>query len=234
MPVTIIDLVVHDLRFPTSKELDGSDAMNPDPDYSAAYCILKTDNSPHEGHGFTFTIGRGNQLCCSAIESLRPLIVGQTLEDIECNLGAFWRRITGDSQLRWVGPEKGVIHMATGAVVNAVWDLLCKVAGKPLWRYLCDMTPEQLVRCIDFRYISDAITPAQAVDMLTKLEPSKSERISHLEAQGCTKMPLSTISAAAPSSIVFPPLRPRIHHQRRLARMLVAPALSLICALRTS
>jgi L-fuconate dehydratase len=224
MPVTIIDLVVHDLRFPTSKELDGSDAMNPDPDYSAAYCILKTDNSHHEGHGFTFTIGRGNQLCCSAIESLRPLIVGQTLEDIESNLGAFWRRITGDSQLRWVGPEKGVIHMATGAVVNAVWDLLCKVAGKPLWRYLCDMTPEQLVRCIDFRYISDAITPAQAVDMLTKLEPSKSERISHLEAQGCTKMPLSTTSAAASSSLVFPPLRPRIHHQRRLARMLVTPA----------
>ncbi len=185
MPVTIIDLVVHDLRFPTSKQLDGSDAMNPDPDYSAAYCILKTDSCAHEGHGFTFTIGRGNQLCCSAIESLRPLIIGQTLEDIESNLGVFWRRMTSDSQLRWVGPEKGVIHMATGAVVNAVWDLISKVAGKPLWRYLSDMTPEQLVRCIDFRYISDAITPAEALEMLKKLEPTKSERIAHLEAHDC-------------------------------------------------
>ena len=186
MTVTIVDLTVHDLRFPTSKQLDGSDAMNPDPDYSAAYCVLKTDAGVHEGHGFTFTIGRGNQLCCSAIESLRPLIIGQTLEEIEGNLGGFWRRMTGDSQLRWVGPEKGVIHMATGAVVNAVWDLLCKTAGKPLWRYLSDMSAEQLVRCIDFRYISDAITPAEALEMLKKLEATKAERISSLEAQGCT------------------------------------------------
>jgi L-fuconate dehydratase len=114
------------------------------------------------------------------------LIHGQTLEEIEGTLGGFWRRITGDSQLRWVGPEKGVIHMATGAVVNAVWDLLCKTAGKPLWRYLSDMTSEQLVRCIDFRYISDALTPAEALEMLKKLEGTKSERIAVLEAQGCT------------------------------------------------
>jgi L-fuconate dehydratase len=186
MSVTIIDLSVHDIRFPTSKQLDGSDAMNPDPDYSAAYCVLKTDAGTHEGHGFTFTIGRGNKLCCSAIECLRPLVIGQTLQEIESNLGGFWRRITGDSQLRWVGPEKGVIHMATGAVVNAVWDLLSKVAGKPLWRYLSDMTPQQLVRCIDFRYISDAITPAEALEMLQKLHSTKSDRIAELEAQGCT------------------------------------------------
>lgn len=216
MPVTIIDLVVHDLRFPTSKQLDGSDAMNPDPDYSAAYCVLKTDSCAHEGHGFTFTIGRGNQLCCSAIESLRPLIIGLTLEGIEGNLGAFWRRMTSDSQLRWVGPEKGVIHMATGAVVNAVWDLICKVAGKPLWRYLSDMTPEQLVRCIDFRYISDAITPSEALEMLQKLDSTKAERIAHLEAHDCT----DTSSPTPPTPNISPLLfRSCLHHQRRLAWM---------------
>jgi len=131
MATTISALDVHDLRFPTSRELDGSDAMNPDPDYSAAYCVLRTAGGP-EGHGFTFTIGRGNQLCCQAIEALRPLVVGQSLEAIAADMAGFWRRITGDSQLRWVGPEKGVIHMATGAVVNAVWDLLAKRAGRPL------------------------------------------------------------------------------------------------------
>ena len=147
MPLTITELTVHDLRFPTSKHLDGSDAMNPDPDYSAAYCVLHTSDgstltpspSPNsslgagrggpEGHGMTFTIGRGNDLCCRGIEALRPLIVGQTLEAITADMGKFWRHITGDSQLRWVGPEKGVIHLATAAVVNAVWDLWAKVAG---------------------------------------------------------------------------------------------------------
>jgi L-fuconate dehydratase len=222
MPVTIVDLTVHDLRFPTSKHLDGSDAMNPDPDYSAAYCILKTDVGTHEGHGFTFTIGRGNHICCAAIECLRPLIIGQTLEDIADDLGGFWRRITGDSQLRWIGPEKGAMHMATGALVNAVWDLLCKVAGKPLWRFLSDMTPEQLVRCIDFRYISDAITPPEALEMLKKLEPTKAERVAHLEAQGCKHI-LSRL-IFQPALFYSPPSRPRLHHQRRLARMSAARA----------
>jgi hypothetical protein len=131
------------------------------------------------------------------------LIIGQTLEDIEGNLGVFWRRMTSDSQLRWVGPEKGVIHMATGAVVNAVWDLICKVAGKPLWRYLSEMTPEQLVRCIDFRYISDAITPSEALEMLQKLEPTKAERIAYLEAHDCMN-----ILVLCPFLNQHPPLPP--------------------------
>ncbi len=156
MPSTITDLTVHDLRFPTSRQLDGSDAMNPAPDYSAAYCILHTPGGGPAGHGMTFTIGRGNELCCQAIEALRPLIVGQSLEAIAADMGGFWRRITGDSQLRWVGPEKGVIHLATAAVVNAVWDLWAKVEGKPLWKLLADVSPEALVRCIDFRSLTDA------------------------------------------------------------------------------
>ncbi len=184
MPLTITDLTVHDLRFPTSKQLDGSDAMNPDPDYSAAYCILHTSDDRFAGHGMTFTIGRGNELCCRAIEALRPLIVGQSLETIAADMGGFWRRITGDSQLRWVGPEKGVIHLATAAVVNAVWDLWAKVEGKPLWKLLTDMSPEALVRCIDFRYLTDALTPAEAVEILRRLEPGRAERIARLQAEG--------------------------------------------------
>src|SRR5947207_3064511 len=129
----ITDVIAKDIRFPTSRQLDGSDAMNPDPDYSAAYCILKTDGDL-EGHGLTFTIGRGNELCVAAINSLKPLIVGQKLEKIAADMRGFWQHITGDSQLRWVGPEKGVIHMATASVVNAVWDLYAKSEKKPLWK----------------------------------------------------------------------------------------------------
>ena len=132
MPITITNITVHDIRFPTSIELDGSDAMNPDPDYSAAYVMLHTDNPKLIGHGLTFTIGRGNEICCAAIESLKPLILGRTLESFTADMGAFWRHITGDSQLRWIGPEKGVIHLATAAVVNAVWDLWGRSVGKPL------------------------------------------------------------------------------------------------------
>jgi L-fuconate dehydratase len=187
MPRTprIIDLVAHDIRFPTSRTLDGSDAMNPDPDYSAAYAILETDseNGP-QGHGLTFTIGRGNDLCVRAIEALRPLVVGRSLSDFAADPGRFWRHLTSDSQLRWVGPEKGVIHLATAAVVNALWDLYAKSVGKPLWRLLCDMTPEELVRCIDFRYITDALTPVEALAILKSLEPTKSDRIAQMEADG--------------------------------------------------
>ncbi|MFZ4814908.1 MAG: L-fuconate dehydratase [Phototrophicaceae bacterium] len=175
MPITITDLIARDIRFPTSKESDGSDAMNPDPDYSAAYVVLKTD-SDLEGHGLTFTIGRGNELCVAAALALKPLIVGRTLESFTEDMGAFWRHITGDSQLRWVGPEKGVIHLATAAVVNAVWDLYAKAAGKPLWKLLVDMSPEELVRCVDFRYITDAITPEEAIAMLRPLQDSKDDR----------------------------------------------------------
>ena len=182
---TITNITVRDVRFPTSKALDGSDAMNPDPDYSAAYVILHTNHPDGlAGHGLTFTIGRGNELCVAAIHSLRHLIVGHTLESFMADMGAFWQHITGDSQLRWVGPEKGVIHLATGAVVNAVWDLYAKIEGKPLWRLLAEMSPEALVRCIDFRYITDAITPAEALELLRHKAPTRAERIAHLEAEG--------------------------------------------------
>jgi L-fuconate dehydratase len=193
MPTTITRVSVHDLRFPTSKTLDGSDAMNPDPDYSAAYCVLHTDRADGvAGHGMTFTIGRGNELCAAAIESLAPLVVGRTLESFTENLGVFWRHITGDSQLRWVGPEKGVIHLATAAVVNAVWDLYAKVEKKPLWRLLADMTPEEIVRAIDFRYITDELTPGSALEILRQQAPTKAERIRRLEQEG---FPAYTTSA---------------------------------------
>lgn len=181
---TITALHIDDIRFPTSAKLDGSDAMNPDPDYSAAYVTLETDNPALRGYGLTFTIGRGNELCCAAISSLRHLIVGSTLEDITTDMGTFWRKITGDSQLRWVGPDKGVMHLATGAVVNAVWDLWARSEQKPLWRLAAEMTPQELVKCIDFRYISDAITPEEAIELLQEKASGKNERISNLEKNG--------------------------------------------------
>src|SRR5262249_721585 len=134
LPLTITNVTARDIRFPTSRTLDGSDAMNRDPDYSAAYVVLKTDDPALEGHGLTFTIGRGNERCVAAIDALKYLVVGKTLESFTADMGAFWRMITGDSQLRWVGPEKGVIHLATAALVNAVWDLYAKATGKPLWK----------------------------------------------------------------------------------------------------
>jgi L-fuconate dehydratase len=179
----ITSLATHDLRFPTSASLDGSDAMNPDPDYSAAYVVLGSDGA-HEGHGLTFTIGRGNDIVCKAIEALTSRVVGLELEWIAENPGRFWRHVTSDSQLRWIGPDKGVMHLATGAVVNAVWDLLAKEAGKPVWRYVADMTPEQLVSIIDFRYLTDAITPDQALAIFRKAEAGKAARIATLEAEG--------------------------------------------------
>ncbi len=185
MSTTITHIEVKDIRFPTSRSLDGSDAMNPDPDYSAAYVILKTDRPDGlEGHGLTFTIGRGNEICATAIESLSHLIVGKTLESFTADMAGFWRMITGDSQLRWLGPEKGVIHLATGAVVNAVWDLYAKAEGKPLWKLLADMTPEQLIACVDFTYLTDAITPEEGLAILKKQESTKAERIARLEAEG--------------------------------------------------
>ncbi|MFT4131513.1 L-fuconate dehydratase [Labrys sp. (in: a-proteobacteria)] len=180
----IVDIEVLDLRFPTSQQLDGSDAMNPDPDYSAAYVILKTDRPGLEGHGLTFTIGRGNEICCAAIKAMRHLVVGLSLEEVQADLGAFWRHVTSDSQLRWIGPDKGAIHLATGAVVNAVWDLLAKMAGKPVWRLVADMSPEEFVRAIDFRYLTDCITPDEALALLREKEAGKAERIAVLEREG--------------------------------------------------
>jgi L-fuconate dehydratase len=193
MPITITDVVARDIRFPTSRSLDGSDAMNRDPDYSAAYVVLRTDSPDGlEGHGLTFTIGRGNEVCVAAVNALKPLILGKTFESFTANMGAFWRMITGDSQLRWIGPEKGVIHLATAAVVNAVWDLYAKLAGKPLWKLLVDMTPEQLVACVDFRYITDALTPEEALDILRRNEPTRAVREAEMRQHG---FPAYTTSA---------------------------------------
>ncbi len=180
----ITGLRVLDIRFPTSLSLDGSDAMNPDPDYSAAYVILETDTPALTGHGLTFTIGRGNEVCVAAIEALRPLVIGQSLDAIRAEPAAFWRHITGDSQLRWIGPDKGAIHLATGAIVNAVWDLWAKAEGKPVWRLVADMSPAELVRAIDFRYITDCITPEEALALLEARAADKEARIELLRAEG--------------------------------------------------
>jgi L-fuconate dehydratase len=187
------DLEVVDVRFPTSRELDGSDAMNPDPDYSAAYVVLHTDaDDGLEGHGFSFTIGRGTEVVCAAVAALRPLVVGCSVEDACGDMGGFWRTVTRDSQLRWIGPEKGVIHLATAAVVNAMWDLFAKREGKPLWQLLADMSPEELVALVDWRYLTDALTPQEALSMLRAREPGRTERRRRLLADG---IPSYTTSA---------------------------------------
>lgn len=180
----IVDMRVLDVRFPTSEQLDGSDAMNPDPDYSAAYVILDTDTPGLVGHGLTFTIGRGTEIVCVAAESMRDRIVGLDLDDITADMGAFWHHVTGDSQLRWIGPDKGATHLATAAVINAVWDLWAKAECKPVWRLVADMTPEEIVRCIDFRYITDCITPDEALALLREREAGKAERQEWLETHG--------------------------------------------------
>jgi L-fuconate dehydratase len=181
----ITELDVIDVRFPTSRSLDGSDAMNPDPDYSAAYVIVRDDDTDGlEGHGLTFTIGRGTEVVVEAVRALRGLVVGRSSEELFADMGGFWRTLVGDSQLRWIGPEKGVIHLATAAVVNAVWDLLAKRAGKPLWRVVCDMTPEQQVALVDFRYISDYLSPGAAHERLARLAPTRAEREAELLRDG--------------------------------------------------
>jgi L-fuconate dehydratase len=180
----IRSLRVEDVRFPTSSFLDGSDAMNPDPDYSAAYVVLETDQPGLEGHGLTFTIGRGNEICCAAIRAMEHLVVGLELEWIAADMGRFWRHVTSDSQLRWIGPDKGAIHLATGAVVNAAWDLWAKAEGKPVWQLVADMSPEQIVRLVDFRYITDCITPAEALALLQRQAPTQGERRAQLLAHG--------------------------------------------------
>src|SRR4051812_32232230 len=181
----IVSLEARDIRFPTSRWLDGSDAMHTDPDYSAAYVVLRTDAGDGlEGHGLTFTTGRGTEVCVAAIRALEPLVVGRTLESISSDMCGFWRSLASDTQLRWLGPEKGVIHLATAAVVNAVWDLWAKREGKPLWKLLSDMTPEELVSCIDFRYIADALTPAEAIDLLHGMRPGAAAREQEIVASG--------------------------------------------------
>jgi L-fuconate dehydratase len=180
MNVKITGFEAIDVRFPTSQHLDGSDAMNPDPDYSAAYVILKTDGQDLFGYGMTFTIGRGNELCVAAIKALAPLLMGQTLTSLMVEPWTMYRRLTGDSQLRWVGPEKGVIHLAAAALVNAVWDLWARWHSKPLWRLVADMSPEQFVASVDFRYLTDVLTKAQALELLNRHVTSKSQRIEQM------------------------------------------------------
>jgi L-fuconate dehydratase len=180
----ITSLRVVDVRFPTSQHLDGSDAMNPDPDYSAAYVILGTDTPGKEAHGLTFTIGRGNEICCAAIKALEPLVVGLDMAWVAQDMGRFWRHMTSDSQLRWIGPDKGAIHLATGAVVNAVWDLWAKLEGVPVWKLVSRMSPEEIVKLIDFRYITDCITPEEALAMLQAQDAGKAERLATLEREG--------------------------------------------------
>jgi L-fuconate dehydratase len=180
----IVALDCFDVRFPTSLDHDGSDAMNLDPDYSAAYAVLRTDSDGLEGHALCFTIGRGNEVVVAAVQALRAHVVGRYAEEIAADLGGFSAALISDSQLRWLGPEKGVMHMAIGAVINAAWDLAAKLAGKPVWRLLADMTPEQIVALVDFRYIDDALTPDEALAILRSASQGRDDRIAELERRG--------------------------------------------------
>jgi len=179
----ITSLSAMDVRFPTSEDLDGSDATNKDPDYSAAYICLETEQGD-TGYGLIFTIGRGNDICCTAVENMRHLVIGNDLEDITANIGDFYNKLRSDSQLRWLGPEKGVVHMAAGGIMNAVWDLWARSVGKPVWRLLADMTPEQFVEFMDFRYVSDALTRDEALEIVRQNQATKEQRIRNLEQKG--------------------------------------------------
>ncbi len=191
MPLAITGLSVRDIRFPTSRTQDGSDAMNVDPDYSAAYVVLRS-SAGLEGHGLTFTLGRGTEIVVAAVRSLERLVVGQALESITGDFAGFWRRLTQESQLRWLGPEKGVTHLAVAAVVNALWDLWAKSAGKPVWKLVSDLTPEEFVSLVDFHYLTDAITPDEALAILRKNAPTKAAREAEMRRDG---FPAYTTSA---------------------------------------
>lgn len=179
----ITRLEIQDIRFPTSRHLDGSDAMNPDPDYSSAYVVIRTEDGA-EGHGSTFTIGRGNEVVCAAIRAHEHLLVGRDVGEFIEHPGKFWGRLNGDSQLRWIGPEKGAVHLALGAIVNALWDLYARREGLPLWKLVAGFTPERLVDCVDFRYLTDALTPEEARELLRRLAPTRAARVAQLEAEG--------------------------------------------------
>ncbi|WP_263367784.1 enolase C-terminal domain-like protein [Edaphobacter bradus] len=181
--IIITDIRVIDLRFPTSRESIGSDAVNKDPDYSAAYCILET-NTGLEGHGLTFTLGRGTELCVMALEYLGHVVKGRSLASLTEDMVGFSRALTDESQFRWLGPEKGVIHLAAGALINAVWDLYARAEKKPLWRLLAGMEPKQILSAVDFRYIDDALKPEEAREILEAAQAGKAERIAVLERDG--------------------------------------------------
>ncbi|MEO8907206.1 MAG: L-fuconate dehydratase [Microbacteriaceae bacterium] len=181
---TITAVDVFDVRFPTSLSADGSDAMNKDGDYSATYVVLRTDDPQLRGYGFTFTIGRGNDICVLAAQERAKPLIGRDVDAIVNDLGGIYRDLKSDSQLRWLGPEKGVEHLAMAAVMNAVWDMAARKAGKPLWRLLADMSPEQLVDVADLQYLSDALTREEAVAILDELAPTREARIAELESSG--------------------------------------------------
>ncbi|MET8145627.1 L-fuconate dehydratase [Sphaerisporangium sp. NPDC005288] len=181
---TITSVNVIDVRFPTSATLDGSDAMNPDGDYSAAYVVLVTDDAELAGYGLTFTIGRGNDLCVAAARQIGARLTGRDVDELARDLGGLYREIMGDSQMRWLGPEKGVVHLSAAAVLNAAWDLAARRAGKPLWRLVADMPPEELVAACDLRYLSDVLTAAEAVEMLAALVPTREQRVAELAERG--------------------------------------------------
>ena len=182
--IKIISAEIRDIRFPTSKDLDGSDAMNESPDYSSASIVLITNNPNLKGYGMTFTLGRGNEICTKSIESLLPFVAGKNLYEIVSDMSGFWKRITGDSQLRWVGPEKGAIHISCAAIINAVWDLWAKAEQKPLWNLIYDLSPEELLSCIDFTYITDVISPKEALDILKTKSINKKKRKETLIKEG--------------------------------------------------
>ena len=185
MSFTITNVIVRDIRFPTSATLDGSDAVNVDPDYSATYVTLKTDGPDSlRGHGLAFTNGRGNEVCVAAVHALKHHVLGRGLESLANNIGELWNNVTSDSQVRWLGPEKGVIHLAAAALVNAVWDLYARAQGKPIWKLLVDMTAEQIVSCIPFRHISDALKPAEVIEILRRNEATKLAREQQMYALG--------------------------------------------------
>ena len=179
----IVELNTYDVRFPTSEQRHGSDAINIDPDYSAAYIVVETEQGDR-GFGLIFTIGRGNNLCCRAVEDMRHLVLGVDFDTIRRDIGAFYDRLRSDSQLRWLGPEKGVIHMAVGGIVNAVWDMWARIEGKPLWRLLSDMSPEEFVRCLDFRYVADALTRTEALKIVRRNAATRTERVERLLRDG--------------------------------------------------
>jgi len=183
MSETIKSIRARDIRFPTSRSLDGSDAMNEAPDYSAAYVTIETSGGD-QGHGMTFTIGRGNELCVAAVNSIAPLLIGKSVDEVFGNLGRTWKTVTGESQLRWVGPEKGVIHLAGAGIMNAIWDLYAKSLKKPVWRVLSDMTPTEIVDLVDWTYLSDALDPAEARERLEEKVPGRAARIAEMEAKG--------------------------------------------------
>ena len=181
----ILGFETHDVRFPTSRMLDGSDAMNPDPDYSAAALILRTDAPDGlAGHAHVFTIGRGNEIQLSAIRAFEPFLAGLDLDEVLSDLGGLARRLAGDSPLRWLGPERGVVHMALGAVLNACWDLAARRAGKPLWLLLAGLSPEEIVSLVDFRYLTDVLTPDDALELLEQGAAGRETRILALLDQG--------------------------------------------------